>query len=333
MSIASEPSPQPMFAPLVARTRSVHRAVGPVAYDCVKVIVVRDGSAILFSEFGQEPVKPGDVIVLGANTLCGSEPEGHITVTVIYADTDYVVDQVFWQHVGLLCDRLEAQDFAATVYTEPAQILRLGEDRAGSLMPWLDELVALSIEGRPVANFYRMQALWFSITHVIAPFIRTSTVRTPSTERARSWPTQPRHRGFAPLRTEARKAAELLRAEPERRWSVDELAAEVHLSRSQVFRVFTEAYGKTPIAYLTMLRIERMAGLLRTTDAPIAVIARQVGWGDADFAARQFRRSVGITPSRYRAMSRTAAVPLPGDGRSRPGDDRGGAHLPHHDGL
>lgn len=48
--------------------------MGPVAYDCVKVIVVRDGSAILFSEFGQKPVRPGDVILLAANTLCGSEP-------------------------------------------------------------------------------------------------------------------------------------------------------------------------------------------------------------------------------------------------------------------
>ncbi|TRF64652.1 AraC family transcriptional regulator, partial [Salmonella enterica subsp. enterica serovar London] len=29
----------------------MHRPLGPVAYDCVKVIVVRDGSAFLFSEF------------------------------------------------------------------------------------------------------------------------------------------------------------------------------------------------------------------------------------------------------------------------------------------
>lgn len=71
------------FAPLLARTRTVHRPVGPVAYDCVKIIVVRDGSAFLFSEFGQQPVKPGDVILLGANVLCGSEPEGHITVTTV----------------------------------------------------------------------------------------------------------------------------------------------------------------------------------------------------------------------------------------------------------
>lgn len=65
------------YQPVLARTSTVHRPVGPVAYDCVKVIVVRDGSAILFSEFGQKAVKVGDVILLGANVLCGSEPEGH----------------------------------------------------------------------------------------------------------------------------------------------------------------------------------------------------------------------------------------------------------------
>ena len=98
----------PDYQVLLARTQTVHRPVGPLAYDCVKIIIVRDGSAILFSEFGQKPVRPGDVILLGPNLLCGSEPEGHITVTTIYADTDYVIDQVFWQYAGVLYDRLDA---------------------------------------------------------------------------------------------------------------------------------------------------------------------------------------------------------------------------------
>lgn len=182
----------------------------------------------------------------------------------------------FWQHAGILKDRPDTQDFAATVYSEPAQLLRLGEDRAGILMPWLDEMVALSLEGRPVATFYRMQALWFSVAHVIAPFIKTSPIRTSSTQRATTWPTSPRIRQFSPLRAEARRAADLLRTEPERRWSVTELADEVHLSKSQIGRLFVEAFGKSPMAYLTMLRTERMAALLRTTDTPITRIAREI---------------------------------------------------------
>jgi AraC-like DNA-binding protein len=205
--------------------------------------------------------------------------------------------------VGLIRDRLDAQDFAENLYAEPAQILRLGEDRVGPLMPWLDELAALSVEGGFAHHFYRMQALWFSVAHIIVPHIATSAVRMSSTQRPKAGPTRPRLRRFAPLREEARTIAALLRDEPEHHWTMDELAAAVHLSSSQVGRMFVRAYGKSPIAYLAMLRAEKMARLLRTSDAPIATIARRVGWRDPDFAARQFRRSVGTTPSRYRAIN------------------------------
>lgn len=109
------------FGPLLARTRTTHHPVGPVAYDCVKLIFVRAGSALFFSEFGERPVKVGDVVLLGANTLCGAEPEDWVTVTTLYLDRDYVVDQVFWQHAAVLTDRLAAKDFIAARYAEPGR--------------------------------------------------------------------------------------------------------------------------------------------------------------------------------------------------------------------
>lgn len=290
------------IAPILARTRAVHRPVGPIAYDCVKVIVVRDGSAFLFSEFGQKPVKPGDVILLGANVLCGSEPEGSITVTTIYLDTDYVLDQVRWQYAGFVSDRLDAQGLADTIYTEPAQILRLGEDRAGMLMPWLDELVSLSLDGDFVRHYYRIQALWFQIAYVIAPFIKVSPVRISPSQRAHIRPTLPRDRRFAPLRVEARRAAGLLRENPARRWTLDDLAAEVHLSPSRLSSVFVEAYGKTPLAFLTMIRAEHLARYLRETDMTVTAAMQRVGWHSRSHATRLFRQYVGVTPGHYRQM-------------------------------
>ncbi|CEH08414.1 Protein of unknown function [Propionibacterium freudenreichii] len=76
------------FSPVLARTRSIHAPISPIAYDCVKLIFVRSGSAVLLSEFGEQPVAVGDVVALGANTLCGSEPEGWVTVTTLYLDLD-----------------------------------------------------------------------------------------------------------------------------------------------------------------------------------------------------------------------------------------------------
>lgn len=293
------------FSPVIARTRTDHAPIAPTAFDCVKLIVVRAGSARLFSEFGCLTVNVGDVVVLAASTLCGAEPEGWVTTTTLYLDRDYLIDQVSWQYAAQFKSRHDASDFFDAHYAEPAQVVRIGEDRAGLLMPWLDELAALSLDGLTPERFYRAQALVFAVLDVIVPFVKVTGERTTSTQRTTVIPSQPRHRPFRPLRAEARRAARLLSQEISRPWRIADLAEEVHLSPSQLRRVFVEAFGKSPIAYLTMLRAERMAELLRTMDTPVSVIAVEVGWRDPEFAARQFRRCVGVSPSDYRRISRS----------------------------
>jgi AraC-like DNA-binding protein len=296
----------------VARSRTIHAPIAPVAYDCVKLIFVRDGSAILFSEFGEKPVKVGDVVALAANTLCGSDPEGSITVTTLYLDRDYIVDQVFWQHAALLADRLDAQGFTDELYSEPAQILHLGENRAGMLMPWLDELVALSISGASSDRFFRMQALLFAVLDVTIPYVKTTPMRrTPSQRKTSRRLGPPSLREFAPLRAEARQALELLRDQPEERWTLQDLASAVHLSPSQLGRVFVDAYGKTPMTYLSTVRAENLARLLRETDIAVEAAMRQVGWQSRGHAARIFREAVGVTPVRYRQLSQDNLEPEP----------------------
>ena len=292
-------------SPLAARTQSHHFPLDPVAFDCVKIIVVRAGSARLFSEFGRRHINVGDVVVLAANTLCGAEPEGWITTTTLYLDRDYVIDQVYWQHAARFHTRHDASDFVDAHYAEPAQIVRIGEERAGLLMPWLDELAALSIDGLTPERFYRAQACLFAVLDVVVPMLTTSDERMSSTQRIAEVPPAPRRRQFRASRVEARDSAERLREQLDRRWTLADLAQAAHLSSSQLRRIFVEAFGKSPIAYLTMLRVQRMIELLRTTDAPIAVIAAEVGWGDPNFAGRQFRRSVGLSPSEYRRISLT----------------------------
>lgn len=292
------------FAPILARTSTHHRPTAPVVHDCVKLIFVRAGSAILLSEFGQRSVAFGDVVILGGNTLCGDEPEGHFTVTTVYLDPDYMIDQVFWQHAAVLFDRLHAQEFAETVYSEPAQVVRLSEERAGMLMPWLDELVALTVDGPAPERFYRMQALLFAVLDVLIPFVKTTPTRVTASQRARSLPRPPRLRQFLPLRAEAAQARALLHESPAEPWTLNALAERVHLSQKQLSRVFVDAYGKTPLAYLTMLRVERMARLLREGELSVTAAGRAVGWSSRSRAAEAFRQCVGVTPQRYRARIR-----------------------------
>jgi AraC family transcriptional regulator len=85
------------------------------------------------------------------------------------------------------------------------------------------------------------------------------------------------------------------------------LAERVHLSPKQLSRVFVEAYGKTPLAYLTMLRVERMARLLRDGELNVTAAGRAVGWSSRSRAVEAFRQCVGVTPQQYRARAREQA--------------------------
>jgi Transcriptional regulator containing an amidase domain and an AraC-type DNA-binding HTH domain len=304
------------FHAVLASTSTVDRPLGPAAYDCVKVVVIRSGSAIMFTDFGEATVCAGDVILLGTNVLCRCEPDGYVTVTTIYLDLDYLLDQLFWQYADVLRDRLDALNLARKIYGVPAQVLRLGTDRAVLLAPWLDDLVKLSSDGGFGSHFHKMQGLWSAIIEVIAPFIRTSPVDLSPSRRASARPVVPRDRRFAPIRPEALLVRDVLRERMTEPWSLSALAQCVHLSPRQLSRVFADAYGKTPRAYLTMLRVEEMARLLRETDLSIAEVGWRVGWQSRSRACEAFRERTGMAPRHYRDAPTTTLGVMTGSGTS-----------------
>jgi AraC-like DNA-binding protein len=87
---------------------------------------------------------------------------------------------------------------------------------------------------------------------------------------------------------------------PQAPWTVQQLGGMVGLSRTAFTRRFTLSVGKPPMAYLIGWRLIRGAQLLRETEAPLAVIARQVGYSSEFAFAGAFRREFGISPGRFR---------------------------------
>jgi transcriptional regulator GlxA family with amidase domain len=65
-------------------------------------------------------------------------------------------------------------------------------------------------------------------------------------------------------------------------------------------RRFQAATGMAPLAYVHALRLEEAKHRLETSSAPIEHIARDVGYEDAAFFARLFKRAVRLTPAQYR---------------------------------
>jgi len=89
----------------------------------------------------------------------------------------------------------------------------------------------------------------------------------------------------------------------ERQHTTASLAKEVGLSERHLRRQFREAYGTTPRRYLTVVRMERAADLLRTTRLGVEQIARILGYPNAATFDRIFKRAFGTTPSQWRAVS------------------------------
>jgi AraC-like DNA-binding protein len=80
--------------------------------------------------------------------------------------------------------------------------------------------------------------------------------------------------------------------------SLDQLAEQVHLSPFHFLRVFKEAFGLPPHAYLTQARVLRAKQLLSVGN-PIAQVAQDVGFVDQSHLNKHFKRIVGVTPRQY----------------------------------
>ncbi|MEU4563530.1 AraC family transcriptional regulator [Actinoplanes sp. NPDC023936] len=104
---------------------------------------------------------------------------------------------------------------------------------------------------------------------------------------------------------------------PQKPWTVRQLGEVAGLSRTAFTRRFHTLVGTPPMAYLIGWRLTSAARLLRETRAPLAAIARQVGYATEYAFAAAFRREYGISPGRFRAdagspvRGRPAAAPVP----------------------
>lgn len=83
-----------------------------------------------------------------------------------------------------------------------------------------------------------------------------------------------------------------------------EIAEVAALTPSATSRFFRRQTGMTITAYLGRARIAQACHALAESDAPIATVARLSGFPNLSHFNREFRRSLGQTPSSFRAAAR-----------------------------
>ena len=78
-----------------------------------------------------------------------------------------------------------------------------------------------------------------------------------------------------------------------------------NIDRSTLFRLFQKNLNKSPIEYICELRISNATDLLTSTNLPIKTVAASVGFKDALYFSRFFKRHTGYSPREYRTNNKS----------------------------
>lgn len=83
--------------------------------------------------------------------------------------------------------------------------------------------------------------------------------------------------------------------------SIEEVAAQTHMSRRHFVRRFKQATHNTPLEYLQRVKVEAAKKGLETGTQNISTLMYEVGYNDAKTFREVFKRFTGLTPQAYRA--------------------------------
>ena len=81
-------------------------------------------------------------------------------------------------------------------------------------------------------------------------------------------------------------------------FSVEELSAQIGISRSGLYKKLMSITGKSPLEFMRILRLKRGKQLLEKSQLSISQIAYQVGLSPKQFA-KYFKEEYGCLPSEY----------------------------------
>ncbi|RKR37992.1 AraC family transcriptional regulator [Paraburkholderia sp. BL17N1] len=180
-----------------------------------------------------------------------------------------------------------------------AEQMELGGSRElslGDAMQFRDPLIAamLSALHRAAADASDSRLYVDALVHALAAHLLQHYAR--GRPAAAATPARPER--LVPRRV--RRVTDYIHANLDGDLAISELAAQAGLSSFHFARVFRRETGETPHQYVSRLRLEEAARLLRATGQTVLQIAIAVGFENASHFSVQFKRGYGVTPLAYR---------------------------------
>lgn len=84
--------------------------------------------------------------------------------------------------------------------------------------------------------------------------------------------------------------------------SVNDIANQLHMSRSTLDRRFAKAIGRSPKSEINRVLIESVKQLLTDTDYKLTQVAKLAGFEYAEYMCTLFKEKTGVTPGEFRKM-------------------------------
>lgn len=87
---------------------------------------------------------------------------------------------------------------------------------------------------------------------------------------------------------------------PELPWNVNDIAAELYLSKSYLQKMYKHYFGKSIIMDMIDFRLEKAKNLLSASDMTVTEISMECGYSSYNYFVRQFKTAEGMSPTEYR---------------------------------
>ena len=87
---------------------------------------------------------------------------------------------------------------------------------------------------------------------------------------------------------------------PQKKWNVDLMAADVNMSRSYFQHIYKEFFGVSCMSDVISGKIEKAKEILSETACTVSQVAAMCGYDNEEHFMRQFKKTVGLTPTAYR---------------------------------
>jgi len=273
--------------PLAVVRATDHPAYPYHRHEFWEIVIVTRGSGLM--AFGPKtlPIRVGDVFVIARDQEHAYQETSSLDVVNIAFDPAYIgsfhplIDD-WMSHDALFevgprwksgetpgeCLHLGSSEFARAL-----DLVQRMEDELGNL---------LSVEARIAAFAYFLLLITLLRRHCL-PW-------TPL--------------GAAAPDIRIGRALEFIQAHFAEPITIDDIAAQSHVSRRHFFRLFEKEVGVRPMEYLKKVRLNKAASMLLTTNANVTEAAFACGFSDSNYFSALYHKEFGISPSQFKREGR-----------------------------